>query len=139
MKKIFTIENILILILSIAICFYLTPYVVKIFDKKKEEIIKENTTVFTTKVLDYFENNKKESASNVAKTVAEELNKINENPYNKKTGAYVFEANVKGAILVEFDDKIKTITVSGSDKNGKLIKRVLIKPPSFIVYENDRK
>ncbi len=138
MKKITGLELAVIIILLCAIFIFLIPIVKGDFEKKKEAQISANAAIFTSKALSYFNTDKTLKASYVANKTLEELNSISKNPYNRKQKAYVFEKGQKGAILVEFDDNIQTITVTGFNKSLQIVVRTVIKPPSFVTYEKNK-
>ena len=90
---------------------------------------------FTSKALANFNEEKDKKASIVAKETLEELNTLDKNPFDKKLPAYVFEKPQTGSILVESDDKIQTITLTGFGRENVILVRTVIKPPSFVTYQ----
>lgn len=139
MSKITKLEIAIIIILIICIGIYLVPYFTSSAEKRKESTLRTNAAIFTSKSLSVFSENKDVKASEVAKKTADELNKLNKNPYNKKLPAYVFENAQNGSIYIQSDDKIQTITITGYTKDGSILVRTLIKPPSFVTYEKEDK
>ncbi len=135
MNKIAKIEIAVILILVLCIGLYLMPYLTGSFDKKKEAKVVANAAVFTSKVLSNFALNKKEKASLVAKKTADELNTLSKNPFNKKFPAYVFDKAQIGSVIIQSDDELQTVTVTGLGKEKQIVVRTVVKPPSFVTYQ----
>ena len=134
MKKITKLEITAIIILVICLGLYLSPYFSGKMDKKRAAKVNANAAVFTTKALANFAYEKDKKASSIAKKTADELNTLDKNPFNKKLPAYVFENPQTGSVLVESDDKIQTITLTGLGENKIILVRTVIKPPSFVTY-----
>lgn len=137
MNKITKLEIGVIVLLIMAIGLYLSPSLKIKKEKRQNSLVSTNAAIFTSKSLSHFNQDKKAKASSVAKMTADELNTLSKNPYSRKLPAYVFENPQCGSILVESDDKIQTITITGYDKNKAIIVRTLIKPPSFVTYERE--
>ena len=135
MNRIAKLEIAVIIILILCIGLYLTPYLTGGLDKKKEARVVANAAVFTSKSLANFSINKKEKASIVAKKTADELNTLSKNPFNKKLPAYVFENPEAGSVIVQSDDELQTVTVTGFGKEKQIVVRTVIKPPSFVTYQ----
>ena len=133
-KKITLIEIVVLAIAFSAIGIYYSPH----FMYKKEERmaakIKSDNAIFTARVIEEFAIDKNAKASVVAKKVADNLNKIAKNPYNKKKSAYTFEKDCVGCNCVTYDDKTQMITLTTLNNKNELILRTVIKPPSFVVY-----
>ncbi len=138
-KKITAIEITVIALALIALGIYYTPNFLTKKDMQKIAKIKADNAMFTSKVLETFAADKKSLPSVVAKKVADELNQKSENPYNKKTPAYVFETQCKGCNCVEFDDKLEIIILSAYNNKGEMVARTVIKPPSFVTYTKEKK
>ena len=135
MNRIAKLEIAVIIILILCIGLYLTPYLTGGLDKKKEARVVANAAVFTSKSLANFSINKKEKASVVPKKTADELNTLSKNPFNKKLPAYVFENPEAGSVIVQSDDELQTVTVTGFGKEKQIVVRTVIKPPSFVTYQ----
>lgn len=135
MNRIAKLEIAVIIILILCIGLYLTPYLTGGLDKKKEARVVANAAVFTSKTLSNFALNKKEKASIVAKKTADELNTLSKNPFNKKLPAYVIENPQSGSVIVQSDDELQTVTVTGLGKEKQIVVRTVIKPPSFVTYQ----
>ncbi len=135
MKRTTKLEIAVIVILLLCIGLYLTPYFSGNMDKKRSAKVNANAAVFTTKALANFTYEKDKKASSIAKKTADELNTLDKNPFDKKLPAYVFENPQRGSILVEFDDKIQTITITGYGLENAILVRTVIKPPSFVTYQ----
>ncbi len=134
MKKVLIIICVIILI---AAALLLVPVTSK-QESKKAAKIKADNSAFVAKVLEEFENNPSIKASDAAQKVCDELNKISVNQYNKKEQAYTFSTNCKGCSSVEYDNKMTMVTLTTYNKKGELVSRVVIKPPSFVIYEKDK-
>ena len=133
-KKITMIEISTFALLLIALGIYFSPN----FMLEKEVMyaakIKADNSIFTAKVLEEFAVNKEIKASEAAQKVAEELNIVTRNPYNKKMPAYTFETTCKACNSVSFDDEAQMVVVTTYNKKNELIARTVIKPPSFVNY-----
>ena len=75
----------------------------------------------------------------MAEDLADEMNKLVKNPINKKNNAYSINEECEGCIVIVPNDKIKNITLSAKDKEGELVVRTIIQPPSFVTYNKDLK
>lgn len=135
MSKLAKLEIAVIVILLLCIGLYLTPYFTSSADKRRAAKVCANAAVFTSKALANFNEEKDKKASIVAKETLEELNTLDKNPFDKKLPAYVFEKPQTGSILVESDDKIQTITLTGFGRENVILVRTVIKPPSFVTYQ----
>ena len=135
MSKLAKLEIAVIVILLLCIGLYLTPYFTSSADKRRSAKVSANAAVFTSKALANFNEEKDKKASIVAKETLEELNTLDKNPFDKKLPAYVFEKPQTGSILVESDDKIQTITLTGFGRENVILVRTVIKPPSFVTYQ----
>lgn len=135
MNKLAKLEIAVIIILLLCIGLYLTPYFTSSFDKRRAAKVCANAAVFTSKALANFNEEKDKKASIVAKETLEELNTLDKNPFDKKLPVYVFEKPQTGSILVESDDKIQTITLTGFGRENVILVRTVIKPPSFVTYQ----
>ena len=133
-KKIFFAQVITLLIILIALVIYFAPKFNLNNEKQKAAKIKADNAIYTARVIEEFSKNKNAKSSDVAQKVAQELNKITKNPYDKKLVSYVFEQNCLGCNSISADDKNQMIVLTTYNKKGELIARTVIKPPSFVVY-----
>ena len=133
-KKITSIEIIVLVIVFFAIGIYYSPNFMYKKDVMMAAKIKADNAIFTAKALEEFAQDKNAKASVIAKKVAEELNVITKNPYDKKKDAYTFENICRSCNSVSFDDENEMIILTTFNKKGELIARTVIKPPSFVVY-----
>ena len=137
-KKITLIEITVILVAILASGIYFSPKLLN----KKEAIaaakIKADNAIFVSKALEEFASNKEAKPSEVAQKVAEEINQVAKNPYNKKTPAYSFDSTCSACSRVEVDDDLTMIILTSYNKKGELVARTIIKPPSFITYTKEK-
>ena len=96
--------------------------------------IKADNAVFASKVLEEFAQDKNAKPSVVTQKIADELNLIAKNPYDRKAKAYTFDINCKGCNSIEYDDNLSMVILTTYNKRGELIARTVIKPPSFVTY-----
>ena len=75
-----------------------------------------------------------DSIYSIRKKIADELNLIAKNPYDKKAKAYTFDINCKACNSIEYDDNLCMVILTTYNKRGDLIARTVIKPPSFVTY-----
>ena len=136
-KKITAIEISALIIVFVALGIYYSPKFFKSEQVMMAAKIKADNAAFTSKVLEEFSSNSKAKSSDVAKKVSEELNLINQNPYNKTKEAYTFELNCKGCNSIETNDNLSMVILTTYDKKGEMIARTVIKPPSFVTYSKD--
>lgn len=133
-KTVVIVEIVFVFLALAALSVYYIPKLLNKQEVMAAAKIKAGNEIFITKSLEEFEANKKIKSSEVAKKIAEELNTVTVNPYNKKSEAYTFEKDCKGCNTVEFDDIQEMIILTTYDKKGELIARTVIKPPSFVTY-----
>jgi len=133
-KTIITISVIAVFVVLCGLTTYFIPQIMNKQEMMAAAKIKADNQIFISKSLEEFASNKKIKPSEVAKKVSNELNVVTVNPYNKKISAYTFEKECKGCNSVEFDDALEMIILTTYDKNGELIARTVIKPPSFVTY-----
>jgi len=133
-NKITVIEIVTGLIFLSALGIYLNPKFILDKEIQCAAKIKASNAIFTSKVIEEFAANKNAKSSEVAKKVMDELNKTTKNPYDKKLEAYTFVQNCSSCNSIAYDDKAQMIIVTSYNKEGKLIARTVIKPPSFVVY-----
>ena len=139
MKRITIIEITTLLIVFLALAIYFSPR----FMTNKEDLIlskiKTSNAIFTSKIIETFAQDKNIKPSIVAKNVAQELNKLEKNPYNNKEDAYTFDKNCTSCNYVEYDDNALMIIVTTYDDKKNLIARTVIKPPSYVPYYKESK
>lgn len=138
-NKITVFEVIIALLLIGGIIFYFSPNFLLKADMRKASKTQTNAAIFVSKALSEFSTNKKIKASVVSAKLVEELNAVNKNAFTKKNPAYSLDEICSGCVIIEADDKINSITVSAYDKEGALLTRTLIQPPSFVTYTKDLK
>ena len=134
LNKLTIIEIIVVLLAFIALIVYISPK----FINKKEEMtlskIKAQSAVFTSCVLEEFSKNFKIKPSEVAQNVVDKLNKTEKNPYDKKQDAFTFAPNCKACNSVEYDNDLRMVILTTYDKEGELVARSVVKPPSYVTY-----
>lgn len=134
MKKHLLALTITIIIVLVALIIYFAPKFMLDKEMQKVAKVKANNAIFTARVIEEYSKNTKIKASELAKKIVDEMNKITINPYNKKNKAYTYENECKSCNSVNFDDTTQTITLTSYNKKGELIARSVIKPPSFVTY-----
>ena len=69
-------------------------------------------------MLEEFSQNKDAKPSIVTQKVADELNLIAKNPYDKKAKAYTFDINCKACNSIEYDDNLSMVILTTYNKKG---------------------
>ncbi len=139
MKKILIITSSLLFIALIICAIYYIPILKKINEEKTFELIKENNSVFISKIIEESSKNKDSLPSDIAKRIVDELNSTQKNPYDNSKEFYVLNSECSACTKVESDDALKMVIITTFDKNGLLSARTVIKPPSFVTYyKNDK-
>lgn len=137
--KISYVEFFVIFIVFITVTIYLIPKWMLSSEQKQYGRLQINTAMMTSKVLSKFsDNTNKQLPSEIAKELTEEMNTLCKNPIDKKNPAYSLEECL-GCVVIEADDKAKSIVLSAKDKDGKLVARTIIQPPSYVTYNRDLK
>lgn len=138
--KITPVEIFILFIVCICVSFYVIPKLTLSYEQKCYGRIQTNAAMITSKILgEVSDNTNKKSLKEVAKSVSEEMNKLVKNPINKNNSAYSIEEQCEGCIVIETNEKAKNITLTAKDKEGKLIVRTVIQPPSFVTFNKDLK
>ena len=133
--KITTIILATILIFAIiAVGIYFLPYYKNKREAQLISKIKKSNSIFTTKILEEFNKDKNIKASNAARKVAAELNAVSKNLFNKDEQAYLFDTTCTLCNSVDYNDDLSMVVLTVYDKNGELLSRTVIKPPSFVTY-----
>lgn len=140
MKKITPVEIFIIFVVLICFGFYLYPKLMLSIEQKHYGRIQTNAAMMTSKILGEFSDTKNtKKPTEVAKMLSDEMNKIVKNPINKKNPAYSVSEECEGCIVVLPDDKVKNIILTAKDKEGRLITRTVIQPPSYVTFNEDLK
>ena len=100
-KNLVLIEVTTILIAILALCVYFSPKFIHKQEIMAAAKIKADNAMFTSKALEEFASNSKAKPSEIAQKVAQELNLIAKNPYNKKAPAYSFDTQCNGCNRIE--------------------------------------
>ena len=138
MKKITPVEIFIIFIVLVCFLVYFYPKLTLSLEQKHYGRIQTNAAMMTSKILGEFSDTKStKKPTEVAKALTDEMNKIVKNPINKKNPAYSVNVECEGCIVVLPDDKVKSIILTAKDKEGKLITRTVIQPPSFVTYNKE--
>ena len=137
MKKIKIIEIIVVLLVIGALAIYFAPNLINKQQDMLKARIKAGNAVFASKVLEKFSTDKNIKPSKAAQSVVDELNEIEENPYDKSLPAYTFDKDCKNCNCVEYDDNLSMVIVTTYDSKGELYARTVIKPPSFVTFYKD--
>ena len=139
MKKLTIIELAVVFFVLAAFAVILLPYLLNSNDEKVMAQIKASNAIFTSKIIEEFASSKEAKPSEVAKRVADELNKTEKNPYSKAEDLYVFNKDCVACSAIECDDNLKMVIITTVDKKGLLVARTVIKPPSFVTYYKEEK
>ena len=134
MKKITIIEIIVVIIVLCALTMYLIPNIIADREAKTLAIVKSNNAIYTSKVIEEFSHDKSAKPSDIAKKVADELNKTQKNPYDNDKDFFSLDNELASCSNIEADDNLKMIIVTTLDRQGELISRTVINPPSFVTY-----
>lgn len=139
-NKITIFEILVILLLIFCIWIYVSPNFLLKLENRKNAQIQTNASIFIAKALSEFsmdKNAKKPSATVVSKKLTDELNKVNKNPYSKKTPAYSLAEKCDGCVIITPDDKMNSITVEAYTTDEILLVRTILQPPSFVSFVRD--
>lgn len=140
MKKITPIEIFILFLVLIGFAFYIVPKASLSLEEKQYGRMQTNTAMITSKILAEFSStSNKKTPSEISKELTEEMNKLVKNPINKKNPAYSIDTECTGCVVIHPDDKIKNIVLTGNDKEGNLVVRTVIQPPSYVTYNKDFK
>ncbi len=139
-SKISYVEIFVLFIIFVSLGFYLVPKMMISLEQKQYGRMQTNAAMMTSKVLSYFsDNNNKLTPTEIAKKMSDEMNKLCKNPIDKKNPAYSFKTECLGCVVLTPDDKLKSIILTAKDKEGNLIARTVIQPPSFVTYLKELK
>ena len=133
-KKITAVEIFVAVVVLVAVGIYYSPHFMYKNEERMAAKIKSDNAIFSARAIEEFAKNENAKASDVAKNVAQNLNQVAKNPYNKKMPAYTFEKDCVGCNSVTYDDKTQMITLTTLNNKNELILRTVIKPPSFVDY-----
>ncbi len=133
-------EIFIVFIFLVGLGFYFAPKLALSVEQRQYGIIQTNAAMMTSKILAEFSDNlKKQKPSEIAQKLTAEMNKLCKNPVDKKEAAYALNEECLGCVTVSPDDKVKNIILTSKDKEGKLIVRTIIQPPSFVTFNKDLK
>ena len=116
---------------------YYFPVIKSSKEEKILTVIKDNNSVFISKIIEEFANNKYALPSIVADKVAKELNSIQKNPYDSTKDFYIYNNDCSACTKIESDDNLQMVIITTLDKKGELVARTVIKPPSFVTFYKD--
>ncbi|MCD8024082.1 MAG: hypothetical protein LUE64_00940, partial [Candidatus Gastranaerophilales bacterium] len=121
-----------------ALTFYFLPKITLSYEKRTYARMQTNGAMMTSKILaEFSNNNNKKLPSEISKILTEEMNKLVKNPINRKNPAYSINDECLGCVTLIPDDKVKSVVLTGKDKEDKLVLRTVIQPPSFVTYNKD--
>ena len=126
-----------LIVLAISMVYIVSNFISNRQDKIKEQVEASNS-VFTSKVIEEFAKNKDMKMSEIAQKTAKKLNTAKNNPYGDKEDFFVLAKDKKACSNIEADDNLKMIIVTTLDKNGELVARIVINPPSFVTYYKEK-
>ena len=140
MKKLTPVEIFILFIVVVCLGFYVIPKITLSVEQKQYGRIQTNAAMMTSKILaEFSDNNNAQKPSEIAQKLSDEMNKLVKNPINKKNKAYSINEECEGCVVVAPNDKIKNITLSAKDKEGELVVRTIVQPPSYVTYNKDLK
>ncbi len=140
MKKITPVEIFITVVVLICLGFYLYPKLTLTIEQKQYGRIQLNASMMTSKILAEFSDNTQKSVpSEISKSLADEMNKLVKNPIDKKQKAYSIKEECTGCVVLTPNDKIKSVILTAKNKDGKLITRTVIQPPSYVTFNKDLK
>ncbi len=139
MKKVTIIEIAVLIIFIIAVIIFLAPY----FIKEKQDMIisriKASNAIFISKTIEEFAKDKNAKPSDISKKVIDILNETEKNPYGTKDAFYVAYKDCTGCTKVESDDNLRMVIITTFNKEGELVARTVINPPSYVTYYKENK
>lgn len=137
--KITSVEIFVILIVLLGLAFYFIPKGLISIEKRQYGIIQTNAAIMTSKILSEFSDNEKKNKdiNKVARILVDELNETIKNPMKKKNPAFTINEECLGCIVLKADKKVGNITLVSYDKEGNIITRTVIQPPSFVTYNKE--
>lgn len=134
MKKLTIVEIAVLIFVIVVVIIYLAPY----FLKERQDMIlsriKASNAIFISKTIEEFAKDKNAKPSDVSKKVIDLLNETEKNPYGTKDDFYVTGKECSACTKVESDNNLKMIIITTFDKEGELIARTVINPPSYVTY-----
>lgn len=137
-NKITLFEIFVTILLVICIALYVSPNFLTKLENRKNAQIQTNVSIFASKALSEFSiTDQKLKATAISKKLAEELNAVNKNPYNKKLPAYSINEKCDGCVIITPDDKLNSITIEAYTNDNILLARTILQPPSFVTYTRD--
>lgn len=140
MRKLTPVEIFIIVIVLIFLSFYIIPKVALSCEKKCYGRMQANAAMMTSKILaEFSDNTKKTVPSEISRKLADEMNELVKNPINKKNVAYSVNEECNGCVVLSPDDKVKSIVLTAKDKEGNLVLRTVIQPPSYVTFNKDLK
>lgn len=138
MKKLTVIEIAVVLFSLAALTIY---FVIPHFYGNKEDKItaqiKASNAIFTSKIIEEFAVEKDPIPSIIIQKTIEELNKTEKNPYSKDEPYFQQTKDKNGCANIEYDNNLKMIIATTLDKQGNLVARIVIQPPSYVAYYKD--
>lgn len=138
MRKITPVEIFVLFLVCIGIAFYVIPKITLSLEQKHYGRLQTNAAMMTSKILaEFSDNTKKELPSKISENLSNEMNKLVQNPIEKKNPAYSINEECLGCVVLTSDDKVKSIILTAKDKEGKLITRTVIQPPSYVTFNKD--
>lgn len=138
--KITPVEIFVLFLVVLGFSFYFVPKAMISLEQKQYGRLQTNAAMMTSKILGEFSDNlKKQKPSEIAKNLADEMNELCKNPIDKTKPAYSINEEWLGCVVVKADDKAKNIVLTAKDKEGKLVVRTVIQPPSFVTFNKDLK
>ncbi len=137
-RKITKIEIFVILILIFAFSLYLYPKFFVQKEIRQNALVKTNNAICVQEVLAQFSTKKPQDVDlkNAVDETIKKLNALNKNPVNKKEPAFVYAQKCAGCVSLEINEPTGSITSTGYDKDLNVLARSVMKPPSFVTYEN---
>ena len=132
------VKKIIIAIVTLVIlwgaCYFWWDYIAG-ENLKKEAQVKENIKTCTQEILARASLQKEANNAVIAKESIDKLNELTKNPFSPKKPAFVWGESCMGCVEVELDTQTKNIILTAYNKEGKLLARTLVNPPSYVTFE----
>ncbi len=136
--KITPVEIFVLFLVVLGFSFYFVPKAMISLEQKQYGRLQTNAAMMTSKILAEFSDNlKKENPTEIATKLTEEMNKLCKNPIDKKNPAFSVDKECLGCVVLKADNKVKNVILTAKDKEGKLVVRTVIQPPSFVTFNKD--
>ena len=136
MKKNTIIVTCIIFFTALIIFLACIPKILKEYEIKSNQIVKNNCKTIVQDMINIKDTKMLNAKS---KEYVEKYNTTYKNPITKKENAFTVDKKCIGCVSVNYDENIKSISITGYDKNLEILCRTIVKPPSYVTYEREEK